>query len=90
MGWSVGAGLMILLLLALSVTAALLSVLRFATPSERTHPACIAAPAFAGFGVAAFLRFGTPATITFTILGTGTIFCVGIGCLIACIPLQSR
>lgn len=92
MGWSVGAGLAILLLLALSVVASVLTLLRFVTRSERTHSACIIAPALAaclGFGVAALLRLATLSTFAFDILAIGAFLGVGFGCIMGCLPLQS-
>ncbi|MCR9207025.1 MULTISPECIES: hypothetical protein [Rhodopirellula] len=93
MGWAVGAGLAMLLLLALSVCASLLAMLRSFMRSEQTHFACILVPAiaaFIGFSVFAMLRLVELPTIAFETLVLGSIAGVGFGCLIGVMPLQTR
>ncbi len=93
MGWAVGAGLAMLLLLVLSSFATFLTALRVVTRSERTHFACIAAPAFAaciGFGVVVLLRLVNLPTVAFDIFAIGSVLGVAFGCLIGCVPLQTR
>jgi hypothetical protein len=93
MGWAVGAGLTMLLLLALTVCASLLAMLRSFMRSEQTHVACILGPAiaaFIGFSVFGMLRLVELPTIAFEILVLGSIAGVGFGCLIGMMPLQKR
>jgi len=93
MGWAVGAGFAMLLLLALSAGAGLLTIVRLLMRSEQTHFACIAGPAIAaciGFSVFALLRLVNLSTIAFELLALGTLVGVGFGCLMGCMPLQTR
>lgn len=76
MGWSAGAGFVMLMLLALSACASFLAILRFFMRSDQTHVARILGPAIAaclGFGVFATLRLVNFSTIAFETLALGTL-----------------
>lgn len=93
MGWAVGAGLAMLLLLALSACAGFLAIFRSLIQSEQTHFACILVPAIAaliGFSVVAMLRLAELPRIACEIIVLGTIVGVGFGCFIGVMPLQKR